>query len=230
MMPLTSFTSLPQEIISNLHHSRRLLLNTPFFHSPSTPAPSQSPNDESNTNSFDTNVVTIMSVLICAVICSLFVNSLIKCVIRCTGFLNGEPNYYLNMVNHKKPKTGVDKRAMRTFPIVKYSIEKNIQGVGTECVICLSEFKEGEKVRILPKCNHGFHVKCIDKWLSSHSSCPTCRQSLVDTCQKIIGCDNDHQASTTPVTAETSSVGITGEVITISIVPLERENIVSNYR
>ncbi|KAL9229661.1 hypothetical protein vseg_005105 [Gypsophila vaccaria] len=231
MTPLSStLTSLPQEIISNLHYSRRMLLHTPFFNSASTPSPSQSPNDGNDNRSFDTNVVTILSVLICAVICSLFVNSLIKCVIKCTSFLNGEPNYYLNMVNHKKTKTGVDKRALRTFPIVKYSTEKPIQGLGTECVICLSEFKNGEKVRILPKCNHGFHVKCIDKWLSSHCSCPTCRQSLVDTCQKIIGCENDDQATTTSAAAETSSVGVAVETITISIVPLERENMVRDCR
>ncbi|XP_074295551.1 RING-H2 finger protein ATL78-like [Silene latifolia] len=226
MMPSTYFASLPNELISNLHYSRRLLLSTPFFHSQqTTPSPAQSPTNgnNNNTNSFDANVVMILSVLICAIICSLFVNSLIKCVIRCTSLLNGEPNYYLNMVNHKKSSTGVDKGALRTFPVVKYSSEKNIQGLGTDCVICLSEFKESEKVRILPKCNHGFHVKCIDKWLGSHSSCPTCRQSLIDTCQKIIGCDNDHQASTT---APVASSVVVPEVITISIVPLERENMV----
>lgn len=35
-----------------------------------------------------------------------------------------------------------------------------------------------ENVRVLPKCNHGFHLECIDKWLVSHSSCPMCRHSM----------------------------------------------------
>ncbi|KAL2906737.1 E3 ubiquitin-protein ligase ATL76 [Bienertia sinuspersici] len=126
------------------------------------------------------------------------------------------------MINDHNKKTkigGVDKRALKTFPVVKFSKDVKIQGLGTECVICLSEFKGSEKIRILPKCNHGFHVKCIDEWLSSHSSCPTCRQSLVETCQKIIG------SAATTAAATTSE-----EVITVSIVPLEREDLMRNYR
>lgn len=48
-----------------------------------------------------------------------------------------------------------------------------------ECVICLSGFEDGEMGRCLPKCGHGFHVECIDMWLSSHSNCPICRAPIV---------------------------------------------------
>ncbi|XLS54772.1 hypothetical protein HN51_004527 [Arachis hypogaea] len=41
------------------------------------------------------------------------------------------------------------------------------------CAICLADFSDGDKIRFLPKCNHRFHVACIDKWLLSHSSCLT---------------------------------------------------------
>ncbi|KNA04688.1 hypothetical protein SOVF_197360 [Spinacia oleracea] len=40
---------------------------------------------------------------------------------------------------------------------------------------------EGEKARLLPKCNHGFHVECIDMWFQSHSTCPLCRDSVIST-------------------------------------------------
>ncbi|GAB4844983.1 hypothetical protein Ancab_038376 [Ancistrocladus abbreviatus] len=50
---------------------------------------------------------------------------------------------------------------------------------GTECSVCLSEFQEGETLRLLPKCNHAFHIWCIDTWLRSHTNCPLCRAGIV---------------------------------------------------
>ncbi|MED6204621.1 hypothetical protein PIB30_010743 [Stylosanthes scabra] len=50
---------------------------------------------------------------------------------------------------------------------------------GTECSVCLSEFQEDESVRLLPKCNHAFHLPCIDTWLRSHTNCPMCRAPIV---------------------------------------------------
>lgn len=44
-----------------------------------------------------------------------------------------------------------------------------------DCAVCLSEFEEGETGRVLPKCNHSFHIDCIDMWFQSHSTCPLCR-------------------------------------------------------
>ena len=32
-------------------------------------------------------------------------------------------------------------------------------------------------IRIL-KCNHYFHITCIDKWLSNNKTCPVCRYNL----------------------------------------------------
>ena len=44
-----------------------------------------------------------------------------------------------------------------------------------ECAVCLENFKEGEKCRLLPKCNHCFHADCIDSWLAKTAACPVCR-------------------------------------------------------
>lgn len=50
---------------------------------------------------------------------------------------------------------------------------------GTECSVCLNEFQEDETLRLLPKCNHAFHIPCIDTWLRSHTNCPLCRAGIV---------------------------------------------------
>ncbi|KAJ0011092.1 hypothetical protein Pint_33398 [Pistacia integerrima] len=50
---------------------------------------------------------------------------------------------------------------------------------GSECSVCLNEFEEDETLRLLPKCNHAFHVPCIDTWLRSHTNCPMCRAPIV---------------------------------------------------
>ncbi|XP_030535677.1 RING-H2 finger protein ATL13 isoform X2 [Rhodamnia argentea] len=44
--------------------------------------------------------------------------------------------------------------------------------------VCLCEFGPEDKLRLLPKCSHAFHMECIDTWLLSHSTCPLCRDSL----------------------------------------------------
>lgn len=45
----------------------------------------------------------------------------------------------------------------------------------TQCMICLSEFEEGETLRRLP-CTHVFHQTCIDEWLLHRSTqCCLCK-------------------------------------------------------
>ncbi|KAG0082906.1 hypothetical protein BGZ93_002136 [Podila epicladia] len=52
-------------------------------------------------------------------------------------------------------------------------------GDGSRCLVCMSEYEEGEDMRAL-KCRHGFHQECIDKWLTTGANkCPICRAAAV---------------------------------------------------
>ncbi|GJN27658.1 hypothetical protein PR202_gb15700 [Eleusine coracana subsp. coracana] len=78
-------------------------------------------------------------------------------------------------------QSGLRRKALRAMPILLYSAGLKLNAANPMCVICLSDFEAGEHVRVLPKCNHGFHVRCIDRWLLARSTCPTCRQPLFAT-------------------------------------------------
>ena len=54
----------------------------------------------------------------------------------------------------------------------------NIQNLDNRCVICMENIQEGDIIRKLNKCNHFFHISCIDKWFESKITCPTCRQDI----------------------------------------------------
>ncbi|XP_055822997.1 RING-H2 finger protein ATL13-like [Solanum dulcamara] len=73
---------------------------------------------------------------------------------------------------------GVDQSFIDTLPVFNY---KSIIGVKDpfDCAVCLCEFEPDDKLRLLPKCSHAFHMECIDTWLLSHSTCPLCRASLL---------------------------------------------------
>ncbi|GER48817.1 RING/U-box superfamily protein [Striga asiatica] len=82
---------------------------------------------------------------------------------------------------------GLDPSAVRSLPLVAY-------GGDGSCSICLTEFEEGEAVKVIPYCGHVFHHGCIDTWLASHVTCPLCRSAQLfkrgdDEGGGVLGCD-----------------------------------------
>mmetsp|Transcript_11070 Transcript_11070/g.12473 ORF Transcript_11070/g.12473 Transcript_11070/m.12473 type:complete len:180 (+) Transcript_11070:319-858(+) len=71
----------------------------------------------------------------------------------------------------------------------------------TSCSICIDEFEEGEKIRLLPLCGHAFHTDCILPWLKDRQGCcPLCKMAVLDTRRRSTvnnssssGSDNDNQ-------------------------------------
>ncbi|KAK6919857.1 Zinc finger, RING-type, partial [Dillenia turbinata] len=101
-----------------------------------------------------------------------------------------ELNENPNQINHdhwQVASAGLDEAAIKSITIFKYKKEDGLVD-GTECSVCLSEFREDEGLRLMPKCNHAFHLPCIDTWLKSHPSCPLCRSNIafVNTSQSIV--------------------------------------------
>ncbi|KAL2317113.1 hypothetical protein Fmac_030989 [Flemingia macrophylla] len=70
------------------------------------------------------------------------------------------------------PQRGLDAATIKRLPIILH------QSAAAECCICLGTFVDGEKVKVLPGCDHSFHCECVDTWLANHSNCPLCRASL----------------------------------------------------
>ena len=140
--------------------------------------PNQSPFDANNGYAYTTNIlITIALVLF----------FLILLIIS----LHFYARYYLSRARRRHllrrqylifhfpsdlPPTGLDPSVLQSLPTFVYSSEANPI---IECAVCLSHFEEKELGRALPKCNHKFHVACIDMWFMSHSTCPLCR-SLVE--------------------------------------------------
>ncbi|PIM99632.1 Anaphase-promoting complex (APC), subunit 11 [Handroanthus impetiginosus] len=119
----------------------------------------------------DANMVIVLVVFLCALICALGLNSILRCFLRCTTTIPQETTAEI-------ASRSLEKEALNRIPVVVFKAGLDI--MATDCAICLGEFVEGEDVRILPRCNHAFHVKCVDRWLVLHSSCPTCRHPLIE--------------------------------------------------
>ncbi|RZS24035.1 hypothetical protein BHM03_00057056 [Ensete ventricosum] len=76
-----------------------------------------------------------------------------------------------------------------------------------ECVMCLNKFENYEELRLLPHCNHDFHLDCIDACLTSHVTCSVYCANLAE---QIV---NDNLDLLHVATLATNVVGLQFEII-----------------
>ncbi|KAJ0892910.1 putative transcription factor C2H2 family [Helianthus annuus] len=174
-------------------YSRKLLLHT-YIVQQSAPT-TITPTLSPSSPSFSHNKFDINVVLVLSVlVCALICSLVLNYILRCV---------------------------LRCTRLVGSETIASPQATSARSATC--DFAKGEQIRILPKCNHGYHVRCIDKWLSSHSSCPTCRQSLSGICEKILTGGN--YSSTTSSQSEEQSASNT---LIISVLRLPHEDFLRN--
>ncbi|KAH8265559.1 hypothetical protein KR038_010491 [Drosophila bunnanda] len=73
---------------------------------------------------------------------------------------------------HRLPKS-----MLKKLPVLRYT-KNNVNNKYDTCVICLEDFVEDDKLRVLP-CSHPYHTHCIDPWLTENRRvCPICKRKV----------------------------------------------------
>ncbi|CAG5054295.1 unnamed protein product [Parnassius apollo] len=71
------------------------------------------------------------------------------------------------------------KKALSKIPTKSLKTDdREVQGDGECCAICIEPYKVSETLRSLP-CRHDFHKNCIDPWLLEHRTCPMCKMDIL---------------------------------------------------
>ncbi|WVZ98740.1 hypothetical protein U9M48_044139 [Paspalum notatum var. saurae] len=141
----------------------------------------------------NSNAILILALLTCGLLAALALRVVLQCALHvvtrlaCYGGADDDdapegavarPGRGGNN-NKQQPPPGRRMPALvRALPCLAFSAGLPLAGSSrSECAICLAEFARGEPVRVLPRCGHGFHARCIDRWLAARPTCPTCRQA-----------------------------------------------------
>ncbi|KAG2307716.1 hypothetical protein Bca4012_083301 [Brassica carinata] len=159
----------------------------PFYRDPILPPPSPPPPSGNRISPAVLFVIVILAVLF-------FISGLLHLLVR---FLIKHPSPASASRSNRYPEistsdalqrqlqqlfhlndSGLDQAFIDALPVFHY---KEMVGASKEpfdCAVCLCEFTEKDKLRLLPMCSHAFHLNCIDTWLQSNSTCPLCRGTL----------------------------------------------------
>ncbi|CAJ0745221.1 8884_t:CDS:2, partial [Entrophospora sp. SA101] len=102
----------------------------------------------------------------------------------------------------QEPKAAILKENKSIVPPAILA-SNNITDAQLTCPICLGDFEQGEKLRILP-CHHQYHISCIDPWLLDVSSlCPMCKADC--TTWNIDESNNEDSKTPTTIITTTNS-------------------------
>ncbi|XP_042047195.1 RING-H2 finger protein ATL58-like [Salvia splendens] len=72
---------------------------------------------------------------------------------------------------------GLKKELREMLPVIVFNQSFSVKD--TQCSVCLGEYQAEDKLQQIPSCEHTFHMDCIGLWLTTHTTCPLCRHSLL---------------------------------------------------
>lgn len=78
----------------------------------------------------------------------------------------------------------------------------------TTCPVTLDQFDESMDVGVIRVCGHVFRRDAIVNWLSTRSTCPTCRRNVSEPVVERAGADNGEQAVQNGVTSTHGLAGV----------------------
>jgi E3 ubiquitin-protein ligase RNF13 len=115
------------------------------------------------------------------------------CVVVATCFLIMMSVFAIKFIIYyrKSRKNRLSRSALKKIPTKKYQKTDKYD----TCPICLDEYEEGVKIRILP-CEHVYHIKCIDEWLLKNNRfCPVCKRRVLPGDEESADEEEDNQNS-----------------------------------
>ncbi|XP_066358449.1 RING-H2 finger protein ATL1-like [Miscanthus floridulus] len=175
----------------------------PPFASSSSPSPS--PPSSSSSASITMVIITVVGILAAFALLASYYAFVTKCqLLRAVwsrhppwhrrarragvGGSRDDPSFVASRASATEDgRRGLGLPLIRMIPVVKFTAAAcdadACRGVAprisvSECAVCLSEFVERERVRLLPNCSHAFHIDCIDTWLQGSARCPFCRSDV----------------------------------------------------
>lgn len=147
-------------------------------HHPTAPTPAESTSNGtankwgpySGVGDFGTNMAIVLASLFCTTLLAFSLGAAVRLLLRRLRRLRRE----------RQPLEKPEMLEAAAPALLFLAGDTRLTGVAAECAICLAEFADGDAMRVLPECGHGFHARCVERWLVARRTCPTCRRACGD--------------------------------------------------
>ena len=93
------------------------------------------------------------------------------------GGQQNDLNELIERMLHYSRENPTDQAILSELPETRIDDIKKLDKDKQNCVICMEDFKNGDKITNLP-CLHMFHTNCIQSWLKTQNTCPICKFKL----------------------------------------------------